>query len=243
MNILDKNEIHIYNQNVFNEFSSDCTIVTWWQIIWLTYDVWLEYKTLDKIVDYMIKIWKLFNWWASFSVIYWAMSILFSKRIKENINVYKTSIYSNDFVDHLKQWYFFWLWLKNWNPRYLNIVRNWDKITKADVDKIKADWWWFWHNHCYWYYNWKYYIFEIYLWTMIEMPLEVLRYAVGKDLYYEPARTFKLENKTLEKYLFNYKNWIVTENVQDLPKEDRLAITKASMLRVFKDKWNYDKIQ
>ena len=237
-----KNKIIIYNQNISNKFSSDCTIFTILQLIWLTYDIWLEYTTANKLVDYAISKWKLLSWWASFSIIYPFVGLLMWSKIKETIEVDTLSIYSAWFEQKMKQWYFFWLWLKNWNPRYLDLVRNSGAITKADVDRIKADWGWFGHNHCYWFYKWKYYIFEIYLWKMIEMPLEVLRYAVSKDLYYTPARTLRIKNELLEKYLFNYKNGIATKNVQNLPEEDRKAITKASMLRQFKSKWNYGKI-
>lgn len=231
----DKKRGYIYNQNLSNSFSSDCTIATQFQIIGLQYDVWLWYSVFNRVVDYFIKVGKLLKWGASFSIIYWAFAILIGNRIKEKVYVEKLSIYSDEFERQLKKWFVYWLWLKNGNWAYLNLF-NWErtKIRIEDVDAILEQGGGFWHNHAYVYTENNFYIYEIYKGERIKMSLEVLRYAVSKGLYFSPARTLRLANKQLEQALFDYK---AKKNVYIQNDEIWNVYNKASQLRVFKEEW------
>lgn len=232
----DKRRGHIYNQNLSNSFSSDCTIATQFQIIGLQYDVWLSYTLFNKVVDYFIKAGKLLKWGASFSIIYWAFAILIGNKIREKVYVEKLSIHSNEFEKQLKKWFVYWLWLKNGNKTYLNLF-NWENrtnIRKEDVDEIIEKGGWFWHNHAYAYINGDFYIYEIYKGKRIKMSLEVLKYAVSKGLYFSPARTLRLADKQLEQALFDYK---YKRNVNIKNDEIWNVYNKASQLRIFKEEW------
>lgn len=223
---------YIYNQNISNTFSSDCTIFTMAQIFGLQYWVWLKYTFINKVVDFFIKIALLFNWWASFSAIYPAAAKNISNRIKEDISVYKIMINSTLFEEYLNKWYYFWLWLKNGNPTYLKQVRDGKPFTFADIDKIVKQGGWFWHNHCYGKEWDKYYIYEIYEWKKIEMPLWVLRYAVSQNLYFAPARTFVFNDKEFEDLIMRVNKW---ERI-DYPKEKNSTyykLAKINAIRVF----------
>jgi hypothetical protein len=121
MNKLERRKDFIYNQNVSNKFASDCTVFSILQIFWITYDVWTKYSLANKIVDFFIRIWKLFSWWASFIVIYNAtalqLQLVLKRKIKEiekatwkNINidysvdVLKYNLWSTVLEDLLKKW-------------------------------------------------------------------------------------------------------------------------------------------
>ena len=224
---------YIYNQNTINNFWPDCTEVSIAQIFGLTYDIWLEEDKLVELVDKAIEDWVLTITWASFSTIYPYNAKMISEATKEDVSVYKTYIWNLAFEKHLKEGYTFGLWLLMWNHAYMKALSNWE-LTKDDIDNMADEWGWFQHNHTYSYEDGEFWIYEIYKWTRVKCPLEVLEYGVSKGCFWSPARTFKFSNELLTKALFNYKKWVNIENVQDLSKDEQEAIGRASKLRVFK---------
>jgi len=223
----------VFNQNTINKFWPDCAAVSIAQIFWLNYDIWVEEKTLALLIEMAIRDEALTSRGAIFSVLYNYITLFVTKHFWETVIVYKNYIGTTKLKKMLDQWYNFWIWLKNWNNKYLEAVSKWE-ITLEDVDLIFEEGWWFAHNHVLWTKNWEYWIFEIYRWKFIKCDLSVLEYWVVKWLWRSTARTFVFSDKLLEKALFDYKAEKNIEDVQLLPIEEQEAISKASKLRVFK---------
>ena len=180
----------VYNQNEFNTFWADCTIVTLYQIILSKYWVYVKYSFFDKTINSAINALVLFTGWAVFWTIYpWYVKRL-SKILDLKLRIKKVSINSYEFADLTSKWCSWGIWLKNWNKAYLEAVSRW-KITKKDIDAIKAQWWGFSHNHCYW----KWVIQEVYRWKEVKCSLEVLRYWISKWVWWTPARTIEWADK------------------------------------------------
>lgn len=191
----------IYNQNTFNDFPGDCTIVSLWQIILSQYWITIPYTKIDWMVDFAYKSWKLFFKGAIFSIIYPFFASELSKIINQEIEVEKTYINTTTFKNMVSKGYYYGIWLKNWNKAYLSAVDRWI-ITKKDIDDIKNMWWGFWHNHVYW----KEGIMEVYRWKLVKCSLETLRYWVNQWIWYLPARTIRIKDRWVDSYLKEMKN-------------------------------------
>lgn len=228
-----KQLIKIYNQSLDRYTRQGCTVYTLYMIIQLQWGIIVDEKFIKETLKVAEKEKKWFeSWWAYFAEIYNWFVWKIKERTDVNISVKTIDINSKEFEIYYNNNYAFGLWLKNWNANYIKHSADWE-LTKQEIDFIVELGWWFWHNHTY--YKWV--IFDT-IWTLqdqiIKLSLENLRYAVKQGMYYSNARTLVMKDKLLEKYLFDYKVWIVTNNVQDLLKEHIKAIEKASSLRIFK---------
>ena len=180
----------VYNQNKSNDFWADCTIFAQIQILTSMYWVQVKYWYINKIVDSAIKALVLFTWGAVFETIYnWNVAKL-SKILWVNLRVRKTSITSAKFESLTNDWYFWGVWLRNWNKTYLEAVSRW-VITKKDIDAIAFEGWGFNHNNVYG----KWVIQEVYKWKEVKCSLEVLRYWISKKVFWSVARSIEWSDK------------------------------------------------
>lgn len=193
-----------YNQNVFNDFPWDCTIVSLWQMVRMQYGITVPYTTIDKTVNLAFKAWTLFRAGAIFTIIYswWIGKI--NKKLETNFKIHRTYINSSDFKEKVEEGRYFGIWLKHWNKAYLNAIKK-GFLNIDDIDEIVEQGWWFWHNHVFG----KTWLHEVYTWKRIDINIEILRYWVKKGLWYLPARCivpWTNQDKLVEKYLFDLRD-------------------------------------
>jgi len=234
----------VYNQNKTDNHPSDCTLYVLYTILYIQYWIKCKYSFIDKTVDKATRFWVLTRWGAYFSTIYKWFANQVYKRTWIRLLIKKVNIISEEFETLLKQWYAFGLWLKYGNRVYLNAIKKW-KLTKDDIVQIEHKRGWFAHNHCYFYENDKYYIWEVYTWQKIECDISVLRYAVNLWVYYVPARTLepvqtKL-NKVIEKNLREFKqgkhrkdNKYFTKKMNSLKWDEKKWFMQAYQLYILK---------
>ena len=215
----------IFNQNYIETgHSSDCTIYTIAQIIYLQYGIKIKYSWVEKSVSYAVLEWFLLQWWAWYNKIYlWAKNRL-TKRTKTMWNLVEVNIASSRFEELLKDWKAFWLGLKYGNPQYLQAIRD-NVLTNEEISQINSKKGWFWHNHCYFYRDGKYYIGEVY-WEKgskygktVECSLETLRRAVSLGVYYATARTIYLQDNEENRLLIKYNKLYQETTPEEYNKE------------------------
>jgi len=220
-----------YNQSKQYFTRNWCSIYTLFNILQLNW--WIKVED-QFIIDTLVKAEKdkawYEAWWAYFSKIYSWFTDKIKLRTWVTVKIKTVSIDSEDFENLVNNWYAFGLWLKKAWRWYSAAIRDWI-INEEDIN------WDYWvdyaHNHTY--YKWA--ILDS-LWKVgqkpIKMSLETLRKLVQEWVYYLNARTLYMEDVRLDKYLKMYRDWIVIENVESLPKAHRVALDRASKLRIFK---------
>jgi len=224
--------LKFYNQSLERFTRNGCSIYTLYMIIQIQWGIIVDNEfiksTLRKAEEQ--KVWYE-SWGAYFNKIYKWFSQAIYNRTKVIVTVKAVNIYSKEFEDLYNQWNAFWLWLL-YAWLWYRKAREDGIITEKEINEFQK-WAEYWHNHTYF----KGLIVDS-LWTVswkpIKMSLENLRKAVDKGLYYPTARTLVMKDKLLEKYLKMYQTGWKIDVIENLPKEDQIALSRASKLRVFK---------
>jgi hypothetical protein len=173
-----------YNQN-FNDFSSDCTLVSLYTIILLQYWIKVPYSLIDKTINLALKAKVLFKQWAVFETIYNWYSDKITEKLWVKTKVYKINMYSEYFKKLYKLDIYFGIWLKRGNQKYIDSIKKW-YLTKKDIDSIlKYPKKGFHHNNVVWMGK----LYEVYWGYVIKLPYDVLKYGIDKWLFWVIART------------------------------------------------------
>ena len=174
----------VYNQNTPNDFGADCTLFSQFQIIKSMYWLDVKYSHINRVVDAAIKAAVLFSRGAVFETIYnWNVKRI-GKIVWLNLKVLKKPILSKEFQLLTNDNYYWGVWLRNGNKKYLEVIKK-GYLTKTDIDAIKAQGWGFNHNNV----VWQDILDEVYIWERIELLYEILAYWVKQWVFGSLART------------------------------------------------------
>lgn len=169
----------IYNQRLQKDTNYACTLYTMLHILRLDFWVSVNIDNIMWIVKYMEKIGALLPKWAYFSVIYPAMAKLLEWKTGLKFKI-KTG-YISQGLDNKHGW---GAWFMKASRYYETLARD-GEITKADIDLIKADTSWYWHNHFFK----RDSILESLGAYRYKMSISTLKYAVKQWVYYDRVRT------------------------------------------------------
>jgi hypothetical protein len=217
--------------SLYIQTKNACSLYSTLYILRTKYWILFNEVQREKIKNQAIKDWILSETtWAIFERIFKWVTWYIYKELWLALIITEFKINSKEFKNDLVHWNSFCIGLLKANKNYVEAKED-DLLNKSEIDKMV------WTKH-YWHaltYKLEYLIDSLDWWT-IKLNYYDLLYWIDKEVFYQKARSFKLEDELLEYYLVQLHRWSVFERIELLDDKNKKAIEKAIKLR-----WYYRK--
>ena len=179
--------MEIKNYNQYNSYytKNACTIVSLLNILKYRYAIFVIPNYIIRMAIYFDKLWVFsISKWASFSIIDRAFIYYLNKKLWLNFSLTVNQISNLGKNDHDT----YQMWIKGYSTRKYNKIRQDWIITRKDIDYLTTWSWGVWHAV-----NWDWsawgYLVDTDWSKNTRMSLDVLRYGLSKDLFWDNIRT------------------------------------------------------